>query len=265
MIEVLLSAVVYPIAKKVGERWIDRFVEGIDEKLVHLMKKAIIEDKERGKVIEYIQNNRTLEAKLKDNIQSVMEEDTTTNALAASIPPTPGKKLFYHKKFLEWISNTCVRFKRQVVLKGFLNGTEFLSYFVIDAFDSKVEMSQIRDSYIRPRHGLNIYIEKIASQEDMNEKFRNLNRKIRLSKRGSMEYKDYKNLNKLNVIHENWVQYDSFKINDDFLKLSNEMQDECEIKEYTAIKTMIVSLRELIDLEQKDIKEIDNALGSMKL
>jgi hypothetical protein len=276
MIEVLLSAVVYPIAAKVGEKWIDRIATGIDEKAVSLLKAAVGNPQQEQAVQQYLVAHQEVAAQLADNVKTTLEADETTSALAASLIPAPGTKLIYYKRLIDWIANRAQKFERDIVLKGFLHGENFLSYFVLKSslsnFSNQIS-STISTNFLDfsdDFYGdLKIYVEKTSSTEERDKKFRAINKKIKLSRFRRLDYEDYSPHAQVGRIFEDWVGYRDFLRDPqeeyDLLALPPELQDEIEITTYDPIRDMINSLRELVDSERDDIDRLKKAIDEQQL
>lgn len=266
MIEILLTSILYPLGKKLGGRLLDHLANGIDNNLIQLLKDASKNKDDQAKVNEYLKNNLRQEEKLKENIQSFITDEDTINAIAISVPPKPGTLIQHYSELLELIGNTCIKAGREMVLKGFFNGKNFLSYFGVPSASCKIKIKLCKDGGLFPFDNLNIHLEKISEGEDINEKCIEMNEKIIMSRNKRIEYKTTKSLIEVRKIHLKWVEYEDgtipkyFDSLKDFDSLTDEQKNECKIHGYDGVATMISSLNEQIGNAKKDIENFRNAV-----
>ena len=266
MIEFLLGSIVFPIARKIGEKWIDRVAKGLDEKLISLMKSATTDPSKEDEVIEYLRNNPNSEKKLTDNVTGAISAEDTVASLAATIVPSRGAKLAYYSALINWLTRTGAKLGQHFVLKGFFHGELFLSYFIFgdDIIGDSDVMSNINDNYLTSRLRFDIYVEKAESEAERDNKFRTINRKAKLSRFGGLDHGDYGSHQKIKEIHEYYVLYDRMGLgSDDYLKLPEELQDELEIKDNAPIPLMILSLRELLGDRIKEVEDLSRTIRNV--
>lgn len=204
---------------------------------------------------------------LVENVTATMEADETATALATTIVPKPGVKLVYYKTLIEWIISVATQLERDVVLKGFLHGEDYLSYFKIEKFlGQQPNVDMVGDDYLdfddssATLYGVSIYIEKTTSVEERDKKFLSLNRKIKMSEFRKLGYDDYKSYIRVGRIFEDWVGYANLMDPYDFFQLSPEQQAEVEITSYTPITAMVNSLHEIVNVGAEDLKKLEEAL-----
>jgi hypothetical protein len=286
-IELLLGIVVFPIAQKVGEKWIDRIATGIDQYSIEILKQVVSDPSREQEAKEYFRNNPEAAGKLEQNIAITMQADDTIASLAATVVPPRGAKLPYYASLVRWVVQSGSKLGQHVVLKGFLNGELCLSYFIFDA--DRVENEQIlnivNDRYIdvNRQWGVTIRIQPMGSEEERDEKFKAINNKVRDSKYGKLEREDYKDSLKIATIYEHYVMYDSAYLMDvakrlgsgrdarqrrlqimtgapDINVLPSTLQEDLRITTYTPIPLMIQSVGELVEDRAKDIENLRRAI-----
>jgi len=279
-IEILLGVVVFPIANKLGEKWIDRIATGIDENIIRLFKAAINDPAKQQDVTNRLRNDPELAGQLQRNITLTMESDDTVASLAATIVPRPGTKLEYYAALIRWIIRSGAKLGRHFVLKGFLHGELYLSYFIfnpkkLDDSDDLVYI--VNDTFVTrtPITGPQIFVEKMDSAEARDEKFEALKKKARRSPYGKLEVQDYRrNTHEVEEIYEDYVWYGvnyglSRRMNDLSRRMTStnlpHEQEELDITTYAPIHLMVESLGELLADRIKDVGSLREAIESAEL
>lgn len=257
----LLSVVVYPIARKIGDKWIDRIATKLDGGLVQLLKTAVADSALEQDVASFLEEHPDQGKQLEENIREVMASDNAAAALATVIVPEPGAKLRYYKGLMEWIAATVRSYGRDVVLRGFLHGEQFLSYFVMKEVSHPIEFAIIADAYVEAEPlGLAIYVEEVECPRDRQARFRAQNELIALSDRKKLRYEDYKKLEQVTEIHDGWVKYRSLRGVQEFLDLDEKDRAKFRIATHAPVTEMMASLRELIEWTTDDLRKLWEAL-----
>jgi hypothetical protein len=266
-IEILLGVLVFPVAQKVGEKWIDRIATGIDAYSVNLLKQVISDPTKEQEVKDYFRDNPNLAEKVEQNIANTMQSDDIAASIAATVVPPPGAILKYYAELIRWLVRSGSELGRHFVLKGFLNGDLYLSYFIVDV--DKVDDSDIvhivNDNHLRtsPLDPVKIYVEKVDSTEDRDEKFEMLNDAAMDSQFGRLRHQDYGRLPQVERIHERYVVYtDTFGLSrrGDFRDLPTEVQKELRIATYSPIPIMIQSLGEQFEDRITLLRNLESAI-----
>jgi len=274
-IEILLGVVVFPIAQKVGEKWIDRIATGIDEYSVQLLKQVVSDPAKEQDVKDYIQDNPEVARKLEQNILDTMQSPDTVASLRATVVPPRGEILKYYAELISWIVRSGNRLGRNFVLKGFLNGELHLSYFIIDrdTFEDSDIVHIVGDNNLKifPTSGVKIYVERLDSTETRDEKFKMLNEVAMDDDFGRLRFEDYGELPQIEEIYERYVVYENtFKKADEvlgipirtegFRDLPIEKQEELRIATFSPIPIMIESLGEQFEDRITTLENLKKAI-----
>jgi len=255
MLEFLLIVLIYPIARKVGEPWIECLAGIINKQLAKLLKAAVRDSSKERDVLSFLEEHPQYADKLTARIGSLMGSDVTT---LLKNPPTtiaPGAKLQYYKIVFDWILGIASKLQRDLVLKGFYHGKNYLSYFIVgNIHEFPASPTIVSDRYLTIYPMLDVYVERIDEPSLLEDKYLRLNEEIRMSRFGKLKYDDYSHHKRIETILENWVKY--LGPGDDFLELSPQLQDELRIRSYSALKEMTASLLNLVETEITDRDEL---------
>src|SRR5215217_6874993 len=229
----LLSGLVITIAQKVGEKWIDRIATEIDSFSVNLFKQAINDPTKEQEVKAYFRDNPTVAEKIEQNVAKTLQSSEIAASIGAAVVPS-GDILGYYAELINWIVQNGSKLDRHFVLKGFLNGEFFLSYFIFDPRKvgnsefASVEESRFGSNHISVRatrsHWTHegIFVERMKSAEARDKKFEEMNRKARLSHMSTLSPKDYRFANLVYSIYPHYVSYERFG---DISALSSKKQE----------------------------------------
>jgi hypothetical protein len=274
-IEILLGVLVFPVAQKVGEKWIDRIATGIDGYSVQLLKQVVSDPAKEQEVKDYIQDNPEVARKLEQNILDTMQSPDTVASLRATVVPPRGEILKYYAELIRWIVRSGSRLGRNFVLKGFLNGELHLSYFIIDRdrVDNSGIVYEVGDSNLTFSSdlGVDIYVERLDTTETRDEKFKMLNDAALDDSFGWLRFEDYGKLPQIEKIYERYVVYtNTFKktyaksgvalTTENFRDLPIEKQGELRIATFSPIPIMIESLGEQFEDRIETVKNLQKAI-----
>jgi hypothetical protein len=210
--------VVLPIAKKMGEQWIEKIATGLNESIISLLKGAVHDTQKEKDLLKYLKDHPREEKKLATSVRMYLEDEGTITALASTILPSPGAKIPYYHKLLIWIGYLQYQMKRDIVLKGFINGIDCLSIFKLAHYFSRDEFPKIyvsdgNDPHIYFFTGMKIFIVETASAEEQRSEFLRLNEKIKLNSIRYLEDDILKSAYEVERIHEHWVEFKGYKYN----------------------------------------------------
>jgi hypothetical protein len=275
-IEFLLPIVVF-LAQKVGEAWIQQIATGISSRSYEKLKEVIYDPTKEQEVKDYFRDNPTEAEKVGQNVASTMQSPEIVASIAAAIVPSSGDILKYYAELINWIVRHGRKLERHFVLKGFLNGEFYLSYFIFDrsklgnsAFARVVEPRRIGSiqaggHYVSIRStgtGEGLYVEKMKSAEDRDKKFAEMNMKAMLSSRGTLRPSDYFSANQVSQIYPHYVWYEQ---PGNISERSSKQQAELAITTTKApVQAMLQSLWELLEFETGFLQELAQVLEELK-
>jgi hypothetical protein len=174
-----------------------------------------------------------------------------------------------------------MRLGRHFVLKGFLNGELYLSYFILDLIGNPFRLiagnsdfaSAVQDgSYIllfpketefpfwRPN---GIFVEQMRSEKARDEKFETMNREARLSRSNRLRLSDYAENDRVRSIYPHYVWYEQYG-DDDIADLPPKEQDRLEIDTtYAPVRVMLQSLLELFEYQSAILDDLEKAIRGL--
>lgn len=276
--ETILFSIIIPIGKKLGKKWIDRFVDGLDQKMVDLLNYSLKEGSNQEELLSYVSKNPDKVKEVENKFVNLMKSEEISSALATILAPERNAQLKYYILILKWIMETSIRIEKDVVLKGFFNGKNYLSSYqrsIILKHDININI--FYKKYIEWDR-FNILIKKFDSEEEMHESYLSLNEAINLNVNGSLENKKLNGWSKVSRVFPRWIQFREIPkeyLPDDsnkklrlkysgrecsFEEFPAALQQELKINSYGPLSQMIASFRDLLRYDLEDLEDLKNVV-----
>lgn len=273
-LELVLVNFVVAVGKRLGDKWIDRIAGGIDARLTAILKLVRQRPEQAKAAQEYLESHEEVTERVRANVQAVLEAAQVETPLVGLLNmPRAGRRLEYYKNIIDWLIDLRSYLRRDFVLKGFFNGSEYLTYVSFDSYvgdidDAKSEVI-IEDRYvcIYPRCGLEIHLEKMSSIAQRDRKFTEINSSLELSSSGELGY-DYLQPGKIReviAIFDRWISYNTGLGLQDFSRLPKDQQKQQEIASYAPLGEMLASAYELIIMEEDEIQRLSMVINGATL
>jgi hypothetical protein len=133
VVELLVTLVVLPIARRVGDLWIDRVANALDDQAVHLLRSTVRSNSDGRHLIDYLEEHADQAAKLEEEVKRELGAASIADALALAIGmPTIGSRLEHLRAFLDWTVDCVASTGHAVVFEGTLTDPDFCTYVWFD-------------------------------------------------------------------------------------------------------------------------------------
>lgn len=168
----------------------------------------------------------------------------------------PGAKVDEYKELLDDIFRVVQIRRHPIVLEGFLNGTEYISYFEIDFF-GEYGIDKVED-HLDLNAFTKITIEKIEDEAARKKRIREQRVKCN-DRRTYHRYDDLSNLSyRLSEIYDDYVElaYDSKKKFKNDHNIKDTIISELNIENYNGFLAMNTSLQEYISEIVNDVRKL---------
>lgn len=261
MFELLLSAVIIPLTKKLGEKWLDRLSDGIDQNVIDMIKNVANDQATSKELQRVIKKDKASQTKLASNLEDFINNDASIDLLSLSYSLNPSIELGYYKKLLDTIIKVCCNLNTSLVLKGFFNGEHLISYFHLTKFDSEREKTWLSEhNYISMYSSdFELYVVIVDDSNELDNRYKELLESIELSNYKRLDYDVYKEFSKVDNIYLKWVKYDKSERN--YNDLSDELKKECRIDNNKGAELMMTCLKEYLSKKTDNQNELRALLG----
>ena len=253
MLEVLVSALVIPLARKLGDRWIDRVAGGTDDVLVDLLKRVGRDDAQQDEFLAYLESHTPVAEQLTANVINSVSGDALLAAAESTLLPV-GIRIAYYQTFLDWLVEKTMRAERNaLVLHGFLTGESYASLLLRNPGFTRPEhessFSRIGNA-MTPRFGWTIRIAPFGSTEERDSSVESLRAEIRSDDYGRLQFDIYEKFDEVKEIREHIVRF------------KRGIPDADIPDDYEGIEAMRNSFHEFAQLDANDLDALRLALGA---
>lgn len=263
MIEWVLLSIVVPIGRKLGERWIDRVVEGLDKSAIDLVKRLVDGDIRTDDAVRQLESDARASSQITSNVAAFLEEDVTVESLGVALGvPSRGSRLVYIEVFLNWIADAVTKSERDVVLEGFLHSELAVTLFKID--DSRLNSERwtfspaTKSLNVSSFGPLSIRVAGVGSIDERSALAAQLEREIVLSDYGSLPIESWGTFLKRSKEVESFR--DRFFVFKDVVRFDTGGERQFYLENHRGIDLLADSLRATISAEVEELQSLVSAV-----
>jgi hypothetical protein len=301
MIELIVSYFLLPFMKKLGEKVIDEAVDNAvdeaDDSLKTLFKSAFNDSGDKQKLLNRLKNDSHAAERferMSANLLPQIAKQMSSIADRAS-------KMEYYASVLEGLGAIAVRRKSDLVISGFLNGTDYVTVIAPPDFNNNPQVDKRDGTVFAFNTGaapMDIYLKRCKDSKERNEEVIRLRELAKGRVDGNIPSDTVKEFYSLAYIYVDWVSLKGLKYADIgldepkwsspptpqersknrksrqkleeydgrfievFYTLPNPLKDLLKINNCDGLELMLQSVTELIKEEAKDLDNLRKISGA---